>query len=99
MGRDEDYLREHGKLHGHFSREQEPKLYRRKGYELVKHGEFTSYDGEFRLSVTEPVKRSFNNWGAPRTDFWLVWEGRRYHGVQVGDSSTCATIKLVKGRK
>ena len=96
---DKRTLRETGVLRGYLTYDQEPKVWSRKGYEAVKNGAFTNWPGTLRLPIIERVKRSLNNWGAPRIDFWIVWEGRRYHGVQVGESSQCATIRLVKGRK
>jgi len=59
---------------------------------------FTNWPG----SLSIPVKGksvSRNNFGARRTDFWLTWEGHSYHGMQVGDFSECAFIKVLKEKK
>lgn len=32
------------------------------------------------------VRKSRNNWGAQRTDVWFTFEGRMWHGVNVGDN-------------
>lgn len=61
------------------------------------HGnEFTNWPGTFRIPLGIYRRVSRNNFGAKRTDFWATWEGRRYHGVQVGDNTECAWIKEVK---
>ena len=53
---------------------------------------------EFTVNITEDVTRSTNNFGAERTDFWFVHEGKRYHGVQVGDTNL-ASVREVKAKK
>lgn len=95
---DKKTLRETGTLRGYLIVPSKPLPYQRTGVEDLHGAEFTNWPGSFRVSVDSYGKRSFNNFGAPRTDFWFFWEGRRYHGVNVGDNSQCATVKVVKSK-
>ena len=57
---------------------------------------FTNWPGTFSIPISSK-KESRNNFGARRTDFWLSFCGKKYHGVQVGDMNTCAWIKVIRG--
>lgn len=57
--------------------------------------EFINWPGSFRIPVLAS-KKSRNNFGAVRIDFWLKWEGRNYYGRQVGNNSECAFIKVMR---
>ena len=57
-------------------------------------GTFTNWPGTLRIK-TGAIKRSVNNFGAERLDFWFTWKGNKYHGVNVGDNQ-CATVKRVE---
>lgn len=77
---DKEYLRKTGKLSGYFNG-----------------NEFLNWPGTFRVKVNY-IRKSWHNMAGRdgRTDFWLMFEGRRYHGIHIGHSHTCATIKLTK---
>jgi hypothetical protein len=92
--RDRRELLETGKQIGYLSFEQEPKHWRRTGTESIKNGLFTNWPGTFKVPIAS-VKRSFNNFGAVRLDFWFTLEGQRFHGVHVGDHQI-ARVKRVK---
>jgi len=57
--------------------------------------EFTNWPGSFKIPITY-YKKSVNNFGAIRTDFWLTWEGNHYYGRHVGNYSNLATIRKIK---
>ena len=56
---------------------------------------FTNWPGTFKVPVYY-VRRSVNNFGAERLDFWFTFQGSRYWGVNVGDNQV-ARVKRVKG--
>lgn len=78
---DKRQLRETGKLSGYFSG-----------------GHFTNWPGSFKLHVYS-VRKSWHNFAGKdgRTDFWGMFEGKEFHGVQIGHFNECATIKIKKG--
>ena len=83
--KDEKYLREHGVLSGYFS---------------GKDGkyEFSNWPGTFRLPVLS-YRKSYHNFVGKdgRIDFWVVFEGNTYHGVNINHASNeCATIRKTK---
>lgn len=43
----------------------------------------------------EKIKRSKNSFGAERNDFWFIFEGKKYWGVNIGDNQI-ARVKRVK---
>lgn len=90
-------LRETGVLQGYITYRQKPTS-GSYGTEYLEDGAFTNWPGSFRLPVAY-VKKSFSAAGGIRTDFWVMFEGRRYHGTNYGYSSQIATIRLVKGRR
>jgi hypothetical protein len=77
---DKKELIETGKLHGYFDGQK-----------------FTNWPGSFSIPVNYQSK-SWHNFAGKngRTDFWLYFEGQRYHGVFIGFNHQCATIKRVK---
>ena len=82
------------KLWGYLTYEQEPKHgFYRTGVEAVKNGYFTI--GNSVKTPVNKVKRSINNFGAIRLDFWVVIDGKPFHGVLVGDTMA-AWVKPVK---
>lgn len=89
-------LEKTGKLTGYLSYKQVPRNYRTTGFFTVENGFFTNWPGTLKIPVYA-VKKSFNNFGAPRYDFWFSWHGRNYHGVHVGDQSQIARVMRVKG--
>lgn len=107
---DEKTLRETGKLWGYLTGRRVslvsshvsdlyhgPRGWRKpRGVYTLENGAFTNWPGSFSVNVSR-VKLSYNNWGAPRQDFWFTWEGNKYHGVQVGESSECARVSRIKG--
>lgn len=95
---DERALKRDGKLVGYLTYKQVPINYRKTGYIDIEDGFFTNWPGTFKIRVLR-VKKSFNNFRAPRLDFWFMWQGMEFHGVNVGNNSQVATVKRVKGRK
>lgn len=85
-----------GKLIGYLHFDSESKPYHRTGFEYLKNASFMNWPGTFRVPISQAVKRSFNNFGAPRIDFWFTFEGHKYHGVNVGDNSQIARVKRLK---
>lgn len=57
---------------------------------------FTNWPGTLKISTYTHVRVSRNNFGATRLDFWFTWEGRTYHGVNIGDNQI-ARVRRVKG--
>ena len=45
------------------------------------------------------VKRGRHNFAGNRYDFWFVYHGNTYHGVQYGDNTEVATVTRIKGIK
>lgn len=92
-------LRETGKLYGYLTYEQKPKPWHRTGFESIENGAFTNWPGTFRLPV-DRVKRSIlrtpTGGAYPRLDFWIEWNGARYHGTQIGEQSQIARLVRVK---
>ena len=70
------------------------------------HGYFTKKDGKnfftnWPASLSIPVfytRKSWHNFAGRdgRTDFWLTYNGKNYHGVQIGHNNECATIRKTK---
>jgi len=77
---DENELRTTGKLIGYLTESNCPI--------------FCNWPGTFKVQA-KYYKRSKNNFGAWRTDFWFIWEGRNYWGVNIGDNQI-ARVKLIK---
>ena len=77
---DKKTLLETGKLSGYYS-----KLH------------FTNWPGSFKIKAYYS-RSSWHNFAGKdgRTDFWLNFEGKHYHGVQIGHNNECATIRLLK---
>jgi hypothetical protein len=92
---DRKSLIETGKQIGYLSYDQEPKLYRRTGLDFLKNGKYGNWPGTFTIPISS-VRRSFNNFGAVRLDFWFTLEGARYWGVNIGDNQL-ARVKRIKG--
>jgi hypothetical protein len=65
------------------------------GYCYDQHGAYSNWPGTFTVPV-HSVKRSINNFGAERLDFWFVIEGQHFYGVNVGDNQL-ARVRRVKG--
>ena len=82
------------KLWGYLTYDQEPKFgFYRTGLESVKNGYFTI--GESIKTPVHTVKRSINNFGAIRLDFWVIIDGKPLHGVNIGDKNL-SWVKPVK---
>jgi hypothetical protein len=47
--------------------------------------EVINWPGTLRIKPYA-VKHSRNNWNAPRVDVWFRFEGKHFHGVQLGDN-------------
>lgn len=77
---DKDTLIKTGKLSGYFNGK-----------------EFLNWPGTFRISVSY-IRKSWHNFAGKdgRTDFWLFYNGQKYHGVQIGHNNDCATIRRTK---
>lgn len=75
-----------------------PINYHDMGAFMLESGAFSNWPGSFKIPISQAVKRSFNNFGAPRIDFWFTFHGQRFHGVNVGDNSQIARVKRVKGK-
>ncbi len=91
--RDEERLRVEGKMQGYLVYEKEPGERYRFGEISLKNGYFGNWPGTFKLGVSS-AKKSINNFGAERIDFWFEWEGRTYHGVNVGDSQIAVVHRI-----
>lgn len=50
--------------------------------------------------VIEPglVQKGSHNWGCDRYDVWFAFEGRRWHGVNIGDNELLRCKRLKGGR-
>lgn len=57
-------------------------------------GKFTNWPGTLSIPVYS-VRKSRNNFGASRFDFWFDWEGSRYWGVNIGDNDI-ARVRRIK---
>jgi len=77
---DKKTLLETGKLSGYYS-----------------HLVFTNWPGSFKIKAYYS-RDSWHNFAGRngRTDFWLNFEGKHYHGVHIGHDNECATIRLLK---
>ena len=84
---DREYLRKNGVLSGYFTTDKDGKNW------------FSNWPGSFKLPVNDTLK-SWHNFAGKngRTDFWLWFEGKRYHGVQIGHNNECATIRILKNQ-
>lgn len=51
-----------------------------------------SWDGSVRFSCS--YRESRNNWGAQRTDVWFAIDGRKWHGVNLGDNNIVRCKRL-----
>lgn len=58
-------------------------------------GTFQNWPGTLKIH-TGPIKHSWNNFGAERLDFWFIWRGNTYWGVNIGDKQ-CARVVRIKG--
>ncbi len=79
------YLEANGKLSGYYVKGEDNKYY------------FTNWPATLKIPVYYQ-KTSWHNFAGKngRTDFWLTFEGKQYHGVQIGHNSQLATIKKIK---
>lgn len=77
---DKAYLKEHGTLTGYFDGKY-----------------FTNWPGSFKL-LAQGIKKSWHNFAGRdgRTDYWVYMDGVCYHGVHVGFTHQCSTIRKVK---
>jgi len=84
---DANTLRETGKLTGYYCNGEDGKYY------------FTNWPGTLKLPVYYS-RQSWHNFAGKngRTDFWLKFEGKEFHGVQIGHFSQIATIKQLKSK-
>mgnify|MGYP003609698120 CR=1 FL=1 len=90
-------LEKTGKMTGYLTYKQESIPYRKTGFIDISDGFFTNWPGTFKIPVYM-VKKSFNNFGALRLDFWVDWKGKEYHGTQIRENTQIATLKRNKGR-
>jgi hypothetical protein len=82
--RDKKFLRDNGRLSGYFTGNGD-------------HMEFTNWPGTLKLKVVSHRYSHHNFAGRNgRCDFWVYFEGNRYHGVHIGANNECATIRIVK---
>lgn len=82
---DKQELRNTGKLFGYISKNKDGKFV------------FTNWPGSFVIPVYS-FRYSWHNFAGKngRLDFWLNFEGNTFHGVNIGKSNQCATIKKTK---
>lgn len=83
---DKKQLRESGLLYGYIVKDQT-------GYK------FCNWPNSFSVRVWN-IRKSYHNFAGKdgRTDFWFEFEGKRYHGVNIGDNE-CAKVKVLKHHK
>lgn len=83
---DKGVLRETGRLRGYLHRNEENKY------------EFINFPGSLRIPIKwyKISTARINGTKLRRTDFWGVFEGREFHGVQLMNNGTLATIKMKK---
>jgi hypothetical protein len=66
------------------------------GRDALEDGTFGNWPGTFTIPVKgTDAKRSINNFGAERIDFWFTFEGSRYWGYNVGDNQI-AHVRRIK---
>lgn len=77
-------LRETGRLRGYLERSVDGRYL------------FRNFNGSFSLPISrrKVSNARINETKLRKTDFWGVFEGREFHGVQIG--GTLATVKLKK---
>ena len=82
---DKQYLRDNGRLSGYLTGNPG-------------NMKFSNWSSSFTLNV-QCYTKSWHNFAGRngRIDFWVTWEGNKYHGIHVGNSHTCATIRKVNG--
>ena len=82
---DREYLRKNGKLSGYFTTDE------------CRKSQFSNWPGSFILYAKD-VRKSWHNFAGKngRTDFWVWFECKCYHGVQIGHNNQCATIRILK---
>lgn len=92
---DKQYLRENGQLTGYFVKKETPNPFGSPG--SVSQYAFVNWPSSFVLPARW-VKKSWHNFAGKngRTDFWVWFEGKCYHGVQIGHFNQLATIRLLK---
>jgi hypothetical protein len=67
------------------------------GRDAFEDGTFSNWPGTFTIPVKGiDAKRSINNFGAERIDFWFTFEGAKYWGINIGDNQI-AHVKRIKG--
>ena len=74
-----------GKLTGYFSTGKDGRKY------------FTNWPGSLSIHVYY-TRQSWHNFAGKngRTDFWFLFEGQNYWGVQIGNNNQIARVKRVK---
>jgi hypothetical protein len=96
---DKEDMRRYGEFNGYYVHERKPEVKLRFGERRYYHGanagSVTNWPGSFIIPCYRAV-RSVNNFGAERTDFWFIFEGREWHGVNIGDNQI-ARCKQKKG--
>ena len=66
------------------------------GLDTFEDGFYSNWPGTFKIPVKGiDAKRSINNFGAERLDFWFQFEGHRYWGFNVGDNQI-AHVRRIK---
>lgn len=82
---DKQALIEDGKLTGYFVKKDDGKYY------------FSNWPGTFLIPVYYS-RSSWHNFAGKngRTDFWCTFQGKKYHGVQIGHNSQIARLKALK---
>lgn len=94
--RDREELLSTGKFTGYLFYDPEPGIAFKTGWRDVTNGRFTNWPSTLSIPVAR-VKRSFNNFGAMREDFYFSFEGSEYWGVCVGTNTQIARVKKIKG--
>ena len=82
---DRKCLLETGKMYGYFSKDKDGRWY------------FSNWPGSFKIHAYY-TRSSWHNFAGRngRTDFWCIFEGNHYWGVQIGHNNQCATLRKVK---
>jgi len=69
------------------------------GRDAMEDGTFGDWSGTLSIPVKGTnARRSINNFGAERIDFWFTWEGSCYRGVNIGDNQI-ARVRRIKLRR
>jgi hypothetical protein len=67
-----------------------------RGHDAMEDGTYGNWPGTFTIPIRGVnAKRSVNNFGAERIDFWFTFEGRKYWGVNIGDNQV-ARVRRIK---